>query len=92
MSCGLPLVAFDAPCGPKDIITDGKNGFLVPSGNIELFAEKVCTMIESEELRRTMGNSARQMSFDYQEDKIMSLWGGVFEGVTRGTIETVDNK
>ena len=82
MSCGLPLVAFDAPCGPKDIITDGKNGFLVPSGNIELFAEKVSAMIKSEELRRTMGNSARQMSFDYQEDKIMNLWVRLFEEVT----------
>jgi len=89
MSCGLPLVAFDAPCGPKDIITDGKNGFLVPSGNIELFAEKVSTMIESVELRRTMGNSARQMSFDYQEDKIMNLWVRLFEEVIR---ETIDNR
>jgi len=82
MSCGLPLVAFDAPCGPKDIITDGKNGFLVPSGNVERFAEKVCSLIESEELRRTMGNSARQMSFDYQDDKIMNQWALLFEEVT----------
>ena len=82
MSCGLPLVAFDAPCGPKDIITDGKNGFLVPAGNIELFTEKVCRLIESEELRRTMGNSARQMSFDYQEDKVMNQWVKLFEQVT----------
>jgi len=81
MSCGLPLVAFDAPCGPKDVITDGKNGFLVPAGNIELFAEKVCQLIESQELRQTMGNSARQMSFDYQEDKIMSQWIRLFEEV-----------
>ena len=82
MSCGLPLVAFDAPCGPKDIITDGKNGFLVPSGRIELFAEKICTLIESKELRQAMGNSAQRMSFDYQEDKIMSQWVRLFEEVT----------
>ena len=81
MSCGLPIVAFDAPCGPKDIITEGKNGLLVPAGNIERFAEKVCTLIESEELRRTMGNSARQMSFDYQEDKIMNQWIQLFDEV-----------
>jgi len=81
MSCGLPIVAFDAPCGPKDVVTDGKNGFLVKSGNIERFAEKVCTMIESEELRRTMGKSARQMSFDYHEDKIMTQWIKLFNEV-----------
>ena len=81
MSCGLPLVAFDAPCGPKDIITDGKNGLLVPAGNIELFAEKVCLLIESEKLRQSMGDSARQMSFDYQEDKIMNQWIQLFNKV-----------
>jgi len=92
MSCGLPLVAFDAPCGPKDIITEGKNGFLVPAGNVELFAEKVCTLIESEELRRTMGNSARQMSFDYQEDKIMDLWVRLFNEVTRDKRQKTGDK
>ena len=83
MSCGLPLVAFDAPCGPKDVITEGENGFLIPAGNIELFAEKVCILIESLELRQTMGNSARQMSFDYGEDKIMNQWVQLFEEVKR---------
>jgi len=82
MSCGLPLVAFDAPCGPKDIISDGENGFLIPAGNIELFAEKISLLIESEALRQTMGKSARQMSFDYQEDKIMNRWIQLFNKVT----------
>lgn len=81
MSCGLPLVAFDSPCGPKDIISDGVNGFLIPFGNIELLAEKVCSLIESEALRQTMGNSARKMSFDYQEDKIMNQWIQLFNKV-----------
>ncbi|GHU72846.1 glycosyl transferase [Bacteroidia bacterium] len=79
MSCGLPLVAFDAPCGPKDVITDGENGYLVPAGNKKLFAEKVCTLMESEELRKTMGKRAKQMSLDYQEDKIMNQWINLFE-------------
>ena len=81
MSCGLPLVAFDAPCGPKDIITGGENGFLIPSGKIDCFAEKVCELIESEELRKRMGASARQLSFDYSEDKIMKRWIQLFEKV-----------
>jgi len=81
MSCGLPLVAFDAPCGPKDIITDGENGFLISSGNIDFFAEKICLLIESDVLRQSMGNAARQMSFDYQENKIMNHWVLLFKEV-----------
>ena len=38
MECGVPPVAFDSPCGPKDLITDGVDGFLVQSGDIERLA------------------------------------------------------
>jgi glycosyltransferase involved in cell wall biosynthesis len=74
MSCGLPLVAFDAPCGPKDIITDGVNGFLVETGNIEKLAEKMILLIESEETRKYMGKEAKRMAINYQEDRIMERW------------------
>lgn len=81
MSCGLPLVAFDAPCGPKDIITDGENGFLIQSGDIDTFSHKVCQLIESEELRKNMGKQARKASFDYSEDKIMQQWVDLFQSL-----------
>jgi glycosyltransferase involved in cell wall biosynthesis len=82
MSCGLPLVAFDAPCGPKDVITEGKNGFLIKSGDIKTLSEKINTLIETNELRRSMGKSAREMSLNYSEDKIMKRWVELFEKLT----------
>ena len=81
LSCGLPSVAFEALCGPKDIITDGEDGYLVPVGNIELFAERICRLIESEDLRRRMGSMARQMSFYYQENKVMNHWVQLFDEI-----------
>ena len=83
MACGLPLVAFDAPCGPKDIITDGQNGFLVSSGNMEQFAEKICALIELEELRQEMGNASKQLAAGYQVEKIMKLWVDLFENACK---------
>jgi glycosyltransferase involved in cell wall biosynthesis len=74
MSCGLPLVAFDAPCGPKDIITDGVNGFLVETGNVEELARKINFLIESEEIRKRMGKEAKNIALNYQEDRIMERW------------------
>jgi len=81
MSCGLPLVAFDAPCGPKDVIREGINGFLVKTGDIETFSAKINDLIESVEMRKTMGRAAREMSFDYEVEKIMKLWLQLFETV-----------
>jgi len=81
MSSGLPLVAFDAPCGPKDVIQDGVNGFLIKTGDIEAFSEKINDLIESGEMRKKMGKAAREMSFDYEVEKIMKRWLQLFETV-----------
>jgi glycosyltransferase involved in cell wall biosynthesis len=74
MACGLPLVAFDAPCGPKDIVTDGVNGLLVETGNIEKLTEKIIFLIESEMARKYMGKEAKRMAMNYREDRIMEQW------------------
>lgn len=81
MSCGLPVVSFACPCGPKDIITDGKNGYLVEPENVKALAERICHLIEHEELRKEMGKAARKRAEDFQEDKIMQKWVDLFENI-----------
>ena len=39
MSSGLPVVAFDVRVGPRAIITDGKDGFLIKDGDNRLFPD-----------------------------------------------------
>ena len=79
MSCGLPVVAFDCPYGPGDIISDGKDGFLIKDYNITEFAEKVCLLIENPELRRTMGQAGILSSQRYDASLIMPRWKDLFE-------------
>ena len=79
MSCGLPVVAFDCPYGPAEIITDGKDGFLIKNRNNEEFANKVCLLIEKPELRKSMGQIGIQTSQRYSASHIMPKWKDLFE-------------
>lgn len=79
MSCGLPVVAFNCPYGPADVISDGVDGFLVEDQNIGIFAERVCQLIEDEQLRQKMSKAAVQSAQRYKADIIMPQWNQLFE-------------
>ena len=83
MSCGLPLVSFDCPCGPKDIIKDGENGFLIKFGNIDEMAEKISYLIENEDKRIEIGKKSKELSYNYLEEKIMNQWKELFENLLK---------
>ena len=83
MSCGLPIVSFDCPCGPKDIIKDSEDGFLVSFGNIEQMAEKIEELILDEEKRKLFGKNARENVQRFSQDKIMNQWKNLFENLVK---------
>ncbi len=79
MACGVPPVSFTCPCGPKDIITDGKDGLLVENGDIEGLADKICYLIEHEDVRRKMGIQARTDVERFKIEHIAREWKKLFE-------------
>lgn len=81
MSCGLPVVSYDCPCGPKDIVTDGVDGFLVGMGNEKMVAERICALIENPERRAAMGEAAVKKTENYRLDRIIPLWMNLFESL-----------
>lgn len=81
MSCGLPVVSFDCPYGPADIITDSVDGFLIKNRNINEFANRVCLLIENEGLRIKMGKAGIKSSQRYYADRIMPLWIKLFNQI-----------
>ena len=78
MACGLPIVSFTCPCGPRDLIQDGYNGLLVPDGNIEGLANAIIRLIEDKELRAAMGRNAIEESKKYLIDNVMARWEKLF--------------
>ena len=84
MGCGLPCVSFNCPSGPRYIISDGEDGFLVDDGDIAAFAEKVCLLMDDEGLRRRFGRSAKEHMGRYSKEVIMAQWQELFQQLTKG--------
>ena len=79
MACGVPVVAFDCENGPRSIITDGENGFLIPAFDVNLMAEKVMLLMKNQELRYRMGENAQKAASQYEMDKIGLQWKHLFD-------------
>lgn len=81
MACGLPAVSFACPCGPKDIIKDSIDGLLVENGNIQDLADKICYLIEHENIRKEMGKLARTNIERFKIENIAIQWKTLFESL-----------
>jgi glycosyltransferase involved in cell wall biosynthesis len=78
MASGLPCIAYDCPSGPRVIVEEGVNGFLIEDGNIDSFVQKLELLIEDENLRIRMGANAQQSVQKYNIDYIMKKWEKLF--------------
>lgn len=75
MALGLPCVSTDCPCGgPREIIRDGENGLLVPVGDVEALASKICFLIEHPEEAEQMGRNARRIAETASLDAVYDRW------------------
>ena len=83
MACGLPVVSFDCPAGPDEIITDGVDGLLVPSGDVHALAEKLMALMSDENLRRRLGQRAFQTAKRYDMANLATQWTALFEKVIK---------
>jgi glycosyltransferase involved in cell wall biosynthesis len=76
---GLPIVSFDCPTGPREIVRSGLDGFLIGEDS-EAFAEAVSTLITNPDLRRKMGEAARN---DHEQrfsgEAIIAKWYDLIE-------------
>ena len=79
MACGVPVVAFDCENGPRSIITNDVDGFLVPPFDVNLMAEKLILLMKDQELRCKMGMNAQAAASQYDIDRIGQQWKQLFD-------------
>lgn len=81
MACGVPCVSFDCPHGPADIITQGKDGFLIDNGDTTALAEKLGLLMQHPALRSEMGVNAKESVKRFLPENIMRQWDDLFKSV-----------
>lgn len=90
LATGLPIVSYDCPKGPSEIVTSGENGFLAKVGDTAALAQGLCDVIGNEELRKRFGAESKRRSSEFTLDKIMTQWDALFKRVSCG--QSADNE
>ncbi|MFK4268435.1 glycosyltransferase family 4 protein [Streptomyces milbemycinicus] len=91
MRCGLPVVSTDCPHGPAEIIDDGVDGRLVPTGDVDAIATALLGLINDDELRQRMGQAALKRSARFDPSQVAGRYESLFadlmgRGTMRGTL------
>ena len=83
MACGLPVVSFACPCGPRDIVKNGEDGILVENGNVEAMADALSRLMGDDTLRRSMSQSGIMNVRRFNIEQIADCWRTLFESVKK---------
>ena len=73
-SRGLPIVSFDCPSGPAEIISEGIDGYLVENGNVEMLAERIGYLIDNESIRQVFSANALISAKRFEPEQIINQW------------------
>lgn len=79
--CGLPIVAFDCPEGPADIIKNNEDGYMVPLYDVDALFEKVELLANNIELRKRFSMKAKVNSLEFSEENIAKKWKQLLEKI-----------
>lgn len=79
LSVGLPCIAFDCPVGPRALIQNSENGYLIPLKNQSEFVEKVVFLFKNDQIRAKMSKNASKSIEKYNIELIMQQWKKLLE-------------
>jgi glycosyltransferase involved in cell wall biosynthesis len=79
LASGLPIVSYDSPHGPKNIITNNEDGFIVENQNTVALVDKISFLINNIQARIAMGKVAKQNSYRFATSAVMMQWDNLFK-------------
>lgn len=78
---GLPLLSFDIPTGPNEIIEDEKNGYLIKAFDVEDMAKKIENLICNQKLRNLMSQESKKRCQLFTEKEVISQWVDILKRI-----------
>lgn len=82
MALGLPCVAVDCPSGPREMTRDGKDGLLVPGGDVQALQAALHRLMSDADLRADLGGrAARAVRRRYALPAVLDAWDALFAQV-----------
>lgn len=69
MICGVPVISTDCPVGPREILQDGKNGFLVPVGDSKKMSKAILKVLTDINLKNSYIENAKKRVEDFSIEK-----------------------
>lgn len=78
---GLPVIAYDCPTGPAEMISDGVNGYVVTEGDEAMFAERVNLALKNDDTLRAMACSSREAAKKLSVEQIARKWDTLISGL-----------
>ena len=73
-AAGLPIVSYTCKCGPRDVLSDGSDGYLVPEGDTAAFAARLGALMADDVLRTRMSETALESWARYAPERILPMW------------------
>jgi len=74
---GVPVISFDCPTGPRNIIHEAKDGFLIPVEDQNTFVNRLEELSNDTLLLDTLGNNTKHNASNYILSKVMNLWNTI---------------
>ncbi|MGW0084047.1 stealth conserved region 3 domain-containing protein [Streptomyces sp. NPDC003393] len=78
-AAGVPVVSYDCPNGPREIILDGQTGVLVPPGDVEALAQRLDQLMRDDAMRHRMGAAAAESITRFAPPLVNERWERFFQ-------------
>lgn len=80
LSQGLAIASFNVS-GLRDIVDDGRNGFLIADGNLESYASGVLKILRDKTLQQQMKKNSVQKAKKFEEKTVIDMWRKLLSNV-----------